>query len=178
MILLGTDFDTVLTRAAVAALLCAGAWAVLVLASLVAEARTRGRVRLAERLGCPRAVRAWTLGILLALFAGIAPAHASDTGSGSTIDSALDGLPLPERAEGAAPHVNAAHRAQVVVRPGDSLWRLARDHLPSGASNAEVVALVASLYAVNRPTIGPDPDRLTAGQHLDLPHPTRHPEAP
>jgi len=175
---LGTTFDTVLTHAAVAALLGAGAWSTLVLASLAAEAHTRGRVQLAERLGCPAVVRTWVLAIFLALFAGIAPAQATDSGAGSATATALDGLPLPERAQGAGPHTHADLAHRVVVHAGDSLWRIARRRLPVGASDAEIAALVASTYDANRSAIGPDPDRLHPGEHLDFPVPTTLPEAP
>ena len=175
---LGTTFDAVLTHAAVAALLGAAAWSAMVLASLAAEAHTRGRVQLAERLGCPAVVRMWVLGIFLAMFAGIAPAQATDSGAGSATDTVLDGLPLPERAQGGGPHRHAHPAHRVVVHAGDSLWRIARGRLPAGASHAEIAALVASAYDANRAAIGPDPDRLDPGEHLDFPVPTIHPEAP
>lgn len=186
MISLGTDFDTVLTRAAVVVLAAAAAWALLVVASLAAEARSRGRVRLAERLGCPRVVRAWLLGLFLAVFGGVVPAQAHDAGPGSAIDTALDGLPLPDRAVGGVRATTAPAPYDVVVRAGDSLWRIARDRLPRRASPADVAATVARVYAANRPTIGPDPDLLTPGEHLRLPTdlsdhrpvPTTSPEAP
>src|SRR4051794_6772979 len=175
---LGTGFDVVLTRAALGALLAAAAWTTLVVVSLAVEARSGGRVCVAERLGCPRFVRAWVLGVLLASCAGIAPAQATGTGSGSAIDTALDGLPLPERTLGTTPSPAAPGADPLVVRPGDSLWRLAAEHLPAGSGRADVAAVVAALYTANRSRIGPDPDRLTPGEHLDLPHPTTLPEAP
>jgi nucleoid-associated protein YgaU len=66
----------------------------------------------------------------------------------------------------------------VVVRPGDSLWRIAQARLPSDADDAQVAAAVATLYAANRPVIGPDPDRLEPGQHLVFPDPPAHSEEP
>ena len=172
---LGTDFDTLLTRGATIALLCAAAWALVVVAAVALEARSRGRIRLARHLGCPASVRLWLLGLFVALFAGIAPAQASDAGAGpgATIDAALDGLPLPDRAVGSSPRVVASASLRpgqvVVVRPGDSLWALARAGLPASADDAAVARSVAALHTLNRRTIGPDPDLIQPGQHLVFP---------
>lgn len=176
---LGTDFDTVLTRGALGALGLAAGWAVLVVVAVALEARTGGRLRFAERTGCPPAVRAWLLGVLVVLLAGVAPAEASDSGSQTgpgTVDAALDGLPLPDRPVGTA---RPAARAvtPLVVRPGDSLWRIARERLPH-ASDADVSRAVAALYADNRRSIGPDPDVIRPGQHLDFPSPSTISEEP
>lgn len=197
---LGTDFDALLTRGAVVVLLLAGAWALAVVLAVAIEARTGGRVRIAQRTGCPPVVRLWLLGLFAAVLAGIAPAQASDSGAGpgTTIDAALDGLPLPDRASDPLPrsavvmtgHEPVAHRAAgrpvlgpvavgpVVVGPGDSLWLIARARLPHGADDADVAVAVAALYAANRPVIGPDPDRLQPGQHLVFPDLSTHPEEP
>jgi nucleoid-associated protein YgaU len=176
---LGTDFDTTLTRGAVGALGLAAVWAVLVVVAVALEARTGGRLRFAERTGCPPAVRAWLLGVLVAVLAGVAPAEASDSGSqagSGTVDAALDGLPLPDRPAGAAPPPARAV-TRVVVRPGDSLWRIARERLPD-ATNAEVSRAVDALYADNRRSIGPDPDVIRPGQPLDFPSPSTISEEP
>lgn len=184
---LGTDFDALLTRGAVGALVLAAVWAAVVVAAVAVEARTRGRVRFAERAGCPPAVRLWLIGFFVALFAGVAPAEASDAGSGSgtpgtALGTPLDGLPIPDRVTGVVIAASAARSADnaddVVVRPGDSLWRIARDRLPADADDATVAGAAAALYAANRPTIGPDPDLLRPGQHLDFPDPTTTSEAP
>jgi nucleoid-associated protein YgaU len=182
---LGTDFDTALTRGAVAALALAGLWAVLVVVAVALEAGSGGRVQVAESAGCPRVLRLWLLGVFVALLASAAPAQASDSGSptgpqdlsgGSTdaLASALDGLPLPDRPSAA--HRTTRTRPPVVVRPGDSLWRIARAGLPREATDADVSRAVESLYAANRHRIGPDPDRLRPGQHLVFPDPTTLPE--
>jgi nucleoid-associated protein YgaU len=166
---LGTDFDTLLARGALYALVAAAAWAVVVATAVALEAVTQGRVRLAERAGCPRALRLWLLGVFVALLAGVAPAEASDQGAGPAIGPAitpaLDGLPLPDRASGGAAPV-------VVVRPGDSLWRIARGVLPRDSADATVAATVARLYADNHHLIGPDPDLIRPGQQLTLPEET------
>lgn len=175
---LGTDFDTALTRGALAALVLAAAWVVVVVAAVAVEARSAGRIRLAERTGCPPVVRWWLLGLFVVLLAGVSPAEASDSGSQAgpgTIGPALDGLPLPGRA---APPPPATRRpAQVVVEPGDSLWQIARERLPE-ATDAELSRAVASTYAANRRSIGPDPDRIRPGQHLVFPSPPTVSEEP
>lgn len=173
---LGTDFGTLLTRGATLALALTAAWVALVVAAVALEARSGGRVRLAERAGCPPRVRLWLLGAFVALFAAVAPAHASDTGSGAAgPGAALDGLPLPDRLPGAA---TRPHRRVVVVRPGDSLWTIARALLPADASDPAVAAAVDDLYATNRRLIGPDPDLLQPGQRLLTGDPDNPAEAP
>lgn len=179
---LGTDFDALLARGALAVLLLAAAWAVAVVLAAALEARTRGRLRLVHRTGCPAPVRLWLVGAFTVVFAGISPAQAGDQGAGpgvtpgSTVAAALEGLPLPDRATGSG-HVSA-RRARLVVGPGDSLWRLARERLSQHADDATVAAAVSSLYAANRAVIGPDPDRIEPGQHLVFPDQPTHPEEP
>ncbi len=79
------------------------------------------------------------------------------------------GLPLPQRA------VGAAHRPSstpVLVGPGDSLWSLSADHLATDGerpTDAAVAAYWPRLHAVNRDVVGPDPDLLRPGQALRLP---------
>jgi nucleoid-associated protein YgaU len=184
---LGTDFDALLTRGALWALGVAACWALLVLAAVVLEVRTRGRVRIAERAGCPPAIRLWLIALVVTLFAGVTPARASDTGSGSAdtdrVAGALDGLALPDRAVD-APTASPTLSRPVVVRPGDSLWRIVRRVLPGTPTDATVAAGVAAVHAANRRTIGPDPDLLRPGQRLDVtplldfPHTTTLSEAP
>jgi hypothetical protein len=167
---LGTDFDAALARAALCVLAAAGCWALLVVVAIALEARTRGRLRLARHTGCPPAVRLWLLGVFVALFAGLTPAQASDTGSGSAdpVAGALDGLALPDRAVDARARHQPVATRHVVVRPGDSLWRIVRSVLPATATDAAVATGVAVVHAANRGTIGPDPDVLRPGQRLDV----------
>ncbi|NYJ00472.1 hypothetical protein HNR19_001170 [Nocardioides thalensis] len=109
---------------------------------------------------------------------------AADTGpdapapAGSRGGHPLTGLPLPDRATGgdgsrieerdrsrAAPHLTATVR----VRPGDSLWAIARSALGPDATTAEVAAHWPRLYRANRRVIGDDPDLIHPGQRLDVP---------
>jgi len=57
-----------------------------------------------------------------------------------------------------------------VVQRGESLWRIARDHLGSRASDAKVAALVSELWQHNSGEIATgDPDLILPGQHLRMP---------
>ena len=107
---------------------------------------------------------------LTALAALAAPATAADPrpDDGATIA----GLPFPDRATGPA----AAHRPPphvpepptYTVRPGDSLWSIARAASP-GASDARIARDVDALVTANRAVLG-DPDLIQPGQRLLLPH--------
>lgn len=54
----------------------------------------------------------------------------------------------------------------VVVRRGDSLWRIAARHLGPQATEAQVAAAWPRWYAANRAVVGPDPNLLLPGQRL------------
>lgn len=163
---LGTGFDLLLVRGALGALALAALWCVVVVATCAAEALSDGRIRLASRTGCPAAVRAWIVGAFVAAVAGVAPAHASDTGPGGApsapLAAAVDGLPMPDRVVGSG----GATPTTYVVHPGDSLWSIARHALPPDVTDAVVAAAVADLYVANRATVGADPDLVRPGQRL------------
>lgn len=76
--------------------------------------------------------------------------------------SAPEPEPSPGSASTSAPTVR-------VVRPGDSLWTIARDHLPTDATDAQIDAAWRDWYAVNRVLIGPDADLVRPGQSLTAP---------
>ncbi|MFN8156081.1 MAG: LysM domain-containing protein [Candidatus Nanopelagicales bacterium] len=63
----------------------------------------------------------------------------------------------------------------VVVRPGDTLWDIARRHLPARATDAQVARAWPRWYAANRAVIGPDPDVIRPGQRLRAPSGTAAP---
>jgi nucleoid-associated protein YgaU len=63
----------------------------------------------------------------------------------------------------------SAPAVRVVVRPGDSLWRIADAHLPAGHTPADVAAAWPAWYAANRTVIGSDPGLLRPGQVLTAP---------
>ncbi len=76
-------------------------------------------------------------------------------------------LPAPTLPGGAKPAGRAADG--VIVRPGDSLWRIAARHLGERASTARIAAAWPRWYAANRRVIGADPDLIEPGQHLQAP---------
>lgn len=112
---------------------------------------------------------------------------------------AITGLPLPERVgigEGLAhPHPHPHPRPRptpsgtklpaaadprlgttepsaeqfVVVRPGDSLWKIAVQALGEDTHPASIESWWRDLYELNRPVIGPDPDLIHPGLRLRLP---------
>lgn len=166
--------DTALTSLAACVLLGCVVWAWLGLSVAVAEAR-RGaaprRTRLWHLPGGVRRVVLLACGV--ALTAGAVAPSVADAGPGHRQRhgvALLAGLPLPDRAvaPGHGP-ARAKPRGSVVVRPGDSLWSIARDDLPPGAADADVVERWHAIYADNRLLIGPDPDLIEPGQHLRLP---------
>ena len=56
-----------------------------------------------------------------------------------------------------------------MVRRGDTLWAIARQHLGPGATDAEVAQEWPRWHHANRAVIGPDPDRLLPGMVLQAP---------
>lgn len=60
-------------------------------------------------------------------------------------------------------------RPGVVVRRGDTLWAIARQHLGPGATDAEVAQDWPRWHRANQDVIGPDPDRLLPGMVLQAP---------
>lgn len=57
----------------------------------------------------------------------------------------------------------------ITVDSGDSLWAIATDQLPPGASASSIAITVEHWYAANRNVIGPDPDLIRPGQQLTPP---------
>lgn len=176
----GTPFDHVLVQVCEAAVVGCTLWLWLATAVVACGAASGWRPRHPR---VPRAVSRMVLAACgVALVGGFgAPAHAGD-GSGK---SPLDGLPLPERAT-TTTHVSrvfaraASHHeraeppgrrppALVVVRPGDTLWALARAGLPPSRGDDEVAARVHEIHQANRTVIGPDPDLIRPGQRLRMP---------
>jgi hypothetical protein len=54
----------------------------------------------------------------------------------------------------------------VVVQPGDSLWAIAADHLPTGTSDAQIAQTWPRWWTANREAVGPDPDLIHPGLAL------------
>ncbi|WP_182111716.1 LysM peptidoglycan-binding domain-containing protein [Actinotalea sp. JY-7876] len=80
----------------------------------------------------------------------------------------------------AAPEPSAVAAPVHVVAPGDTLWAIARDHLPAGSSAADVAAAWPAWHAANTDVVGTDPDLIHPGQHLRAPAgpTTTHEEQP
>jgi len=118
-----------------------------------------------------------------ALAAGTAGPRPSPTSTAAAPPAArTPGPPLPslDRPEGppqprARPPVTpgqiltpgrAVVDVAVVVRRGDSLWRIAARHLGPQVTEAQVAAAWPRWYAANRAVVGPDPNLLLPGQRL------------
>ena len=99
------------------------------------------------------------------------------TAAGGDGRDLLAGLTLPERAvaPAQAPHPSRAASATTardtyVVRAGDSLWSIARQH-PGGSGSVD--ERWRAIWLANRDVVGDDPDLIIPGQALRLP--THHP---
>ncbi len=183
----GDFVDSLVLGCTLAATVATGWSWVLVLLVLLDE--LRGRV--ARRRGVPAGVRRLVLVACGAtLVGGLAlPAHADRPGPPSggpqgaaTTTALLVGLPLPDRTTrtsewlgsvaGSAEREAGPEQASpdvIVVEPGDTLWALARDTLPDGATTDEVDRRWPEIYRANRDAVGADPDLIRPGQRLQLP---------
>lgn len=161
-----TTVHEALVEACVLGLVGCVAWAWLGAISVVAECWRGGPAR--RTPGVPRALRR----VLLTACGVVVASALSTTGQaaagGDADPGSLAGLPMPERALGAA-HQPAPPDPTVMVRPGDCLWSLAADDLGPGASATAVDARWRWIYRLNRALIGPDPDLIRPGQLLELP---------
>ena len=163
------DFAGLFVTGCAVAALVASAWLWLVTTSVVLDVV---RDRHPARPG--RGV----LGRLVLAACGVAvlAGTAAPAGAAPHPVSPLDGLPLPDRAVGAAaPHHPAPGHADgrrpttVRVRPGDSLWLIAERALGPGAGEARVAAYWPRIQARNAAVIGDDPDLIRPDQRLHLP---------
>jgi hypothetical protein len=172
----------VVTSALVAAWLALGFLVVctLVTVLLVPLERGRGPLRTLARLTGPpwwRQALVGACGLTLAapVAAHAVPHHehspdrwcAVTCRTGDQRPSVLAGLAFPDLPDAAG--TDPASPELRTVRRGDSLWRIAREDLPSSAADASVCRAVAALYAANRAVIGPDPDLILPGTELTLP---------
>jgi nucleoid-associated protein YgaU len=144
-------------------------WGCLILVAAIVEASTHGRVLATTWVATPPAVRRLLLaGLGVALVGGVpGPVSAAMTGGAIPRPAPLP-TTRPALAVPARPLGGPADHA-VVVRPGDTLWRLAAAALPATASDAEIVTATHRWYARNRRVIGPDPDLIRPRQHLRPP---------
>lgn len=77
-------------------------------------------------------------------------------------------VPAPVHRAGSSPveQRRTAASGVVVVRPGDTLWAIAAEHLPPGHTDAQVARAWPRWYAANRQAIGADPGQIHPGTHL------------
>lgn len=150
----------------------------LLLAVVVAWLQTVAAVRdarrghePAQRPGLVRRVVLAACGVAVVSALASVPAYAE----GGPHDR-LSGLPMPDRATG-APRSPAAGGSEV-VRPGDTLWSLARARLGPTATGAAVAREWRRTYRANRTVVGADPDLIRPGQRLVLPRSTTGPKEP
>lgn len=165
------DVDDMLVAVCASGLAAALGWLWVVTTATVVgllagrEASEGGATRRLVLVACGAAVLAGTA----------APSLAAGGGDGPEL---LVGLALPERA--VAPAVHRDRRATTapsssevgsgaevyVVRPGDSLWSIARSH-PLDTTTLD--HRWRSIWAANRNEVGDDPDLIIPGQALRLP---------
>jgi hypothetical protein len=87
--------------------------------------------------------------------------------AGDQRPSVLAGLTFPDLPD-AAPTASVSPQLRT-VRPGESLWSIARGELAPRAPDSAVCGEVAAIYAANRALIGPDPDLILPRTQLTLP---------
>ncbi|RYV50177.1 LysM peptidoglycan-binding domain-containing protein [Pengzhenrongella frigida] len=63
----------------------------------------------------------------------------------------------------------AAAEQRVTVQAGDSLWRIAADHLALDASDADIAVAWPAWFETNRAVVGDDPHQIHPGQVLSAP---------
>ncbi|UPK76171.1 hypothetical protein MU582_05900 [Nocardioidaceae bacterium SCSIO 66511] len=167
-------FENLLVDVAEVVAFGAAAWLCVATAlAVVAEVRGAGSLaaRLSQRI-TPRCVAA-VIGLVVGGAAGLAPITASAADDATTTRPDISGLQLPDRPSVAARSLPARKpvdgRSVVIVRSGDSLWRVAAERLPPGADDAAVARACKRWYAANRAAIGPDPDLLLPGTRLEPP---------
>jgi nucleoid-associated protein YgaU len=163
-------FVDLLTGAASAVLVAAAGWLAAVVAAVLVEALSDGRLRPARFTGAPAWLRRALLGVVVGVLSliGLGPAAIADGGQGAP--PTLEGLALPDRTPGGVrvvPATRAPSRVSVTVGAGDSLWSIAEDLLPN-ATDAELLEAVHVLHRHNRDQLD-DPDLLHPGQCLRVP---------
>jgi len=155
---------------AVAVVTLAAGWGWLVVTTTAyAVSRLRSFERQAPR-GCPWLARA-VVAALLGVGGTALPAHA-DPGGATMPGAGVAGLRLPDRVVGIGQvrHEATAGGRVVEVRPGESLWSIARAALPPDATAATITRAWHRIYAANQARIGADPDLILPGTSLRLPH--------
>lgn len=171
--------DLAATTCALALMAC-WAWLALGTVAVAVQALSRASTPLGRWLcWVPGAIRV-LVPVLVGAAVTAAPASASSEAGPATDDTdtaaigaagtALAGLPLPDRV---LTPVAAPHRT-VLVRPGDSLWRITARLLPTSAPASAVDRGWRVLARANADRV-PDPDLILPGTRLRVPPLTAHP---
>ena len=150
---------------------------VLVRASLLSAARTASwlPVSLARRAAAVgRALRPGVGRRLVSLVVGLGVPVTSTVASvaAAAAPAAAVGRTATARTEHQAlvrPPLPGPRPTAYVVRPGDTLWAIARRHLPSSATDRDIAQAWPRWYAANRAAIGSDPSLLLPGTRLRIP---------
>ncbi len=100
---------------------------------------------------------------------GPAPASGRESAREPAREPARESTPGPDQGAAEDPSRPVVARGTVTVRAGDTLWAIAADRLPDGASDASVAAAVGAWHRRNEATIGADPDLILPGQRLTPP---------
>lgn len=184
--------DRVVTGVCALALLGCTVWVLTTTAAVVLvdlgrllapDSAALGTLGAAVDRACPAVVRGVVTATLgLALGTAVAAPALADPASGpsTTHDTGrLTGLALPDRTTGAASATSASRTPAlrralrptrvVTVRPGDSLWSIAADLLPTHADDAAITRTWQHLHHVNAARVGKDPDLILPGTRLLVP---------
>jgi Tfp pilus assembly protein FimV len=157
-----------------AVLLCGGLLGVLLVRLGIgsASALAARAVRAGRRwttVATPRLARrclAALAGLAAPLLTQVSAASAAVT-SDNTVQAVTHRTPTIERWP--APSLVTLAARVYVVEPGDTLWDIARRHLPRTASDADVARAWPHWFSMNRAAIGSDPDHLVPGMRLRIP---------
>ena len=132
----------------------------------------------ALRPGLARRLLATVLGLAVPMVSALAatpPASARAThaapdqpGAKATV-IATTGRAVPSSLDAPPVHTRPLRLAEIVVAPGDTLWDIARRHLPQPARASAVARAWPQWYSANRDRIGPDPSLLRVGTPLRVP---------
>ncbi len=128
-----------------------------------------GRLGRALRPGLARRLVAAVLGLGIGSLALLPPATAALSGGAATSPGRENrpGRPTLNGALAAATTIAGAET--YLVRTGDSLWDIARHHLPDGSSDTAVARAWPRWYLANRALIGSDPALIRPGMRLRFP---------